>query len=145
MWACYKGNKRLYDIYTTMKQRCYNKNHKKYKHYGGRGIKVCSEWLESYSNFYEWAINNGYSDNLTLDRIDTNGNYEPNNCRWATQKEQQNNKRTNTNITYNGETHNLKQWAEIKGINYKALWKRLHDGWSVERALTTPQKARNKK
>lgn len=102
-----------------MKQRCCGYNAKSYKHYGGRGITVCEEWRNSFEAFYEWAMANGYSDSLTLDRIDVNGNYEPSNCRWATMKEQNNNKRNNRNITYKGETHTLAQWIEIlKSIDY---------------------------
>lgn len=84
---------RLYNIWQAMKTRCYNKNHKYYKDYGGRGITVCPEWQHDFLKFREWALQNGYKENLTLDRIDVNGNYEPGNCRWATMKEQNENKR----------------------------------------------------
>lgn len=109
---------RLYNIYAAMKQRCYNQGIKSFKDYGGRGIEVCEEWRNSFEAFYEWAMANGYADNLTLDRIDVNGNYEPTNCRWATRKEQNNNKRNNCKITYKDETHTLAEWIEILKAEY---------------------------
>lgn len=84
---------RLYRIWNGMKQRCHNENHPRFKDWGGRGIKVCDEWKQSFKTFYDWSIQNGYSDNLSIDRINNNGNYDPNNCRWSTVQEQNKNKR----------------------------------------------------
>lgn len=85
-------NTRLYRIYYSMKTRCYNPKHKAFHRYGGRGITVCNQWLDDFSSFKEWAVNNGYSDDLSIDRINNDGNYEPSNCRWATAKMQANNR-----------------------------------------------------
>lgn len=136
---------RLYEIWCGIKSRCQNPNDTCYKYYGGRGISVCPEW-QNYLNFHDWAINNGYNDSLTIERIDNDGNYEPNNCRWITKEEQARNKRTSRLITYNGETKSLIQWAEILNIKYSSLCNRLHKGWSVEKAFNTPlRKLSNKK
>jgi hypothetical protein len=106
-----------------------------YHRYGGRGITVCDEW-QTFEPFCKWAMSNGYDDCLTLDRINVNGNYEPSNCRWATPKEQANNRRTNHLLTHDGETHTIKEWAEILGINHRTLVGRINQlGWSVEKAL----------
>lgn len=130
---------RIYSIYKGMKDRCRYKTNDNYERYGGRGIRVCEEWLADYMNFYNWAINNGYKEGLTLDRIDPNKNYEPDNCRWATYKEQANNTRRNNFITYNGETHTLTEWAEKLGIKRSTLNTRIHrQHWNIEKALTTP-------
>lgn len=133
-----KSNTRLYNIYHHMKARCYNITHDRYKDYGARGIVVCDEWLTDFTAFYNWSIENGYRENLTIDRIDVNGNYEPNNCRWATPKEQQRNTRYNRNYTINGETHCLIEWCERLNRNYNTVACRINRGWPVEKALFTP-------
>ena len=112
---------RLWRIWTEMKNRCHSRN----PNYGGRGISVCEEWMD-FSAFKEWALSNGYRDDLTIDRRDVNGNYCPDNCRWLTMKEQQNNRRNNLRVEFNGEVHTLSEWSDILGVNYKALWRRFH-------------------
>ena len=129
------SNTKLLYIYSNMKQRCYNKKTPGYKNYGGRGIKVCDEWLNSFENFYHWAIENGYQEDLTIDRINNDGNYEPSNCRWATKLEQVRNRRNTILITYNNETKTIKEWAEQYNIEFCTLRTRLNRGWDIERAL----------
>ncbi len=119
-----------------MKSRCYCESATAFDTYGGRGITVCDEWKSDFETFYKWAIDNGYNDALTIDRIDTNGNYEPSNCRWATMKEQTNNVRRNNRVEFNGVVHTVSEWSDITGINKKTLWNRLSRGWPIEKALT---------
>ena len=128
---------RLNGIWRKMKDRCNNPNCSSYKNYGGRGIKVCEEW-QTFEPFYIWAINNGYSEDLSIDRIDVDGNYEPSNCRWADSKTQGNNTRRNHYLTYKGETKTLTEWAEIIGINRNTLNERIKSKWTIESALETP-------
>lgn len=126
----------LYGIWNGIKQRCLNKNNKNYKNYGNRGIKICDKWTNDFNSFYNWAIQNNYQEGLSIDRINVNGNYEPNNCRWVTQKIQQNNKRNNIFITYNNETHTIAEWAEIFKINKNLLYQRLNrDKLPFEKAI----------
>ena len=114
-------NKRLYSIYKNMKNRCYNKNGQDYNYYGGKGVIICDEWINDYMNFKNWALKNGYSDNLTIDRINVNGNYEPSNCRWVDMKTQMNNTTQNHMITYNGEIKTMAEWSEILDIPYGVI------------------------
>ena len=107
-----------------MRDRCTNENNNYYKNYGGRGISVCEEWL-SFDNFKSWALENGYSDELTIDRIDNNGNYCPQNCRWADRFQQANNTSTNRHLTYNGRTMTFSEWARELGIYNTTLYRRL--------------------
>ena len=130
-----KKKTRLYRIWTGMKTRCLNEKFRDYEDYGGRGITVCPEWME-FEPFCEWAMANGYEDNLTLDRKDNNGNYCPENCRWETVKTQENNRRNNRLITHNGKTLTLSQWAEETGINMRTIQYRLNHGWDVCKALS---------
>ena len=130
-----KKHTRIYGIWCAMKGRCANKHHKSFKHYGGRGIKVCDEWQKDFLKFFVWANENGYADGLTIDRIDINGNYEPGNCRWVSYKQQNRNYSRNHLITFNGETLCLSDMAEKYGINKARLHHRLSHGWSIERAL----------
>lgn len=110
-----------------MRGRCFNKNNKNYKNYGYRGISICNDLVNKngFANFVKWAMENGYKENLTIDRIDTNGNYSPENCRWVTYKENQNNRRNNRLIQCNGEVKTLSEWAEVCGITQTELKRRL--------------------
>lgn len=128
-------NTRLYRKWRGIIDRCYNVKTNGYKNYGGRGIKVCDEWKKDYMNFYNWAYKTGYKDGLTIDRINNDGDYEPNNCRWLTVKEQCNHKRNNHLLTYNGMTYTLKQWSEKLNISYSTIKGRSLKGWNNEEIL----------
>ena len=131
-----RKQERLYGVWLGMKNRTRNSNHKDYKYCGAKGITICEEWDKSYESFKAWALNNGYRDDLTIDRIDDNGNYCPENCRWADAYTQANNKSNNHLITYNGKTQNMTQWARELGVSRGLIKDRLKSGWSVEDALT---------
>lgn len=132
------SNTRLYKIWQGMLKRCNNEKSAMYKHYGKRGIKVCDEWC-GFEKFRDWAIHNGYSESLTLDRIDNDGGYSPDNCRWVDMKTQERNTSRNRYITFRGETLCLMEWAEKLNINYRTLQDRICvRGWSIERAFLTP-------
>ena len=133
----HKVGTRIYRIWRGMKTRCENSKDYHYEFYGKRGIKVCDEW-QKFEPFYKWATENGYAEHLTLERINNDGNYEPSNCRWATVKEQCNNRRTSRFITYNNVTRTLSEWAEIANMKPGSLAYRLKCGWSMEEALSTP-------
>jgi len=127
---------RQYKIWNGIKNRCLNIKSKEYKRYGMRGIKICDRWLK-FENFWK-DMENGYKTNLSIERINNNGNYCKENCKWATMKEQQNNRRSNTPITFNGLTLNLHQWAKKTGIKPNTIMERLKRGWTVKKALTRP-------
>ena len=116
---------RLYRIWSGMKDRTCNPNSKYWERYGGRGIGICEDWKKDFQAFLNWSITNGYKENLTIDRIDVNGNYEPLNCRWVEQKTQQRNRRNNVLITYKNETHCISEWAEILGLSTPCFFYRL--------------------
>ena len=130
-----RTTERLYNIYMNMKARCYNINNIDYKNYGGRGITICKEWLDDYTTFKKWSLENNYNDNLSIDRIDVNGNYEPNNCRWTTQIVQCNNRRNTIKITYNNQTHTITEWAEIFNIDRKLIASRYRRGLPLEKVF----------
>lgn len=130
------SNSRIYRIYRGIISRCYKKYSSSYDRYGGRGIKIFQEWLDDFMNFYNWSMENGYSENLSIDRIDPNGNYCPENCRWSTAKEQANNTRSTIFLTYNGETKSASEWAEITGISRNTITRRKRDGWTDAECLT---------
>lgn len=135
-------NTRLYSIWSNMKSRCTNPKNTSYIRYGGRGIRYEPIW-ERFEPFYKWAMANGYADNLTLERINVDGNYGPDNCKWATRKQQSNNRRDNHFLTYNGETHTIAEWSDITGIKHPTICARLRKGMSVKEILTTPVKKRS--
>ncbi len=140
----YKHNlshSRLYNIWMKMRERCYKDYCSAYPLYGGRGIKMCDEWVgkDGFINFHTWAINNGYSDTLSIDRIDVDGNYSPENCRWVNMEIQQNNRTNNHRLTFNGENHTISEWAKIYNMPYDRLQARIANGWSIEKALLTPK------
>ena len=127
-------NTRLYNIWRAMRQRCNNPRNSRYSLYGGRGISVCKEW-EVFENFYQWAMKSGYKEDLTIDRKNTDGNYEPSNCKWSTQKEQQNNRRNNTFVIVNGVSHTVSEWAEIIHVKSATLRAHLKRGNTVNYIL----------
>lgn len=130
------GN-RIRNIYMKMKNRCYCKTSKSFPNYGGRGIDICDDWLgkNGLENFYKWSVENGYNENLSIDRIDNNKGYSPNNCRWTDIKTQQNNRRNNIIIEYKNKKQTLKQWCDELGSNYKTALRRFNKGFSTEEIL----------
>lgn len=128
---------RLYSVWSSMKDRCFNSKIDSYKNYGARGISVCDDWM-NFINFYAWAINNGYKKGLTIERIDYNGNYEPSNCTWIPFKDQSKNRSSNHWIEFQGEVKTMSQWARDLGLKRETIKDRIRGGWPTEKALTTP-------
>ena len=137
-----KCNTSEYTTYKGIKGRCYNTNNKDYPSYGGRGIKVCDRWIESFQNFYD-DMGPKPSKKHSLDRIDNNGDYEPNNCRWANLEDQNNNRRSNKYITYNNETLTYAQWSRRLGGSDGIVHGRIKRGWDPIKAITTPVRKNN--
>ena len=137
-----KSNTRLYRIYKKMVRRCYVKDDPAYNNYGGRGIDVCDEWKNSFSAFCDWAVNNGYTETLSIDRINNDLGYSPSNCRWANRKEQSNNRRSNRMFEINGVKKDLTQWCEEYGMPYNRVWSRISNGWDIKDALLYKEDAR---
>ena len=134
---------RLYNIWYGMLTRCNNPKHEAYSNYGGRGIKVS---FKDFDSFTEWALSNGYEEHLTIDRIDNNKDYSPDNCRWVTMKEQQNHRRNNSIYEYMGEKHTIAEWARLYGVPYDLLCDRLtREHMSIDMALTKPTQKRERK
>jgi len=131
----YTMKTKLYNVWRNMRQRCFNVLCPGYRYYGGRGIKVCREWL-NFDTFKQWASNNGYEEGLSIERIDNNSGYYPGNCRWATRLEQANNTRQNLNLEYQGRTQTLSQWARELNIKKGTLLYRLKSGWNKKRVFT---------
>lgn len=135
--SVYSKSSKLYRKWTCMRERCRNPKSQNYANYGGRGVRVCDEW-QDYLVFEKWAIQNGYNENhkrgeMTIDRIDVNGDYCPENCRLASAKTQANNTRKNRFLEMDGKRKTLSQWAETFGIPYDLMWNRINRGWSIEK------------
>lgn len=133
---------RLYYVWNGMHQRCYNPNNERYSSYGGRGIRVCAEW-DDFATFRDWALSAGYDESAsygecTLDRINVNGNYCPDNCRWVNEAVQSRNRTTNIYLTYKGETKVLKDWARMLKTDGQVLKRRIEKGWTPEQIIETP-------
>jgi hypothetical protein len=133
-------NTRIYSIWLNMKARCCNPNNPGYHNYGGRGIKICEEWHNSFQSFRKWAFDNGYTDNLTIDRINNNKGYFPENCRWISNLKQQSNRNNNIKISFKGKTKTISEWAREKNMSFNMLRHRLNSGINIEKALHLPHK-----
>lgn len=132
-------NTRIYSIWCDMKRRCNNEKCKNYKDYGAKGIKVCDEWEKNFISFYLWSIDNGYDDTLTIDRINNNKGYSPDNCRWTTRKQQNNNRKCNVLVEYNGHIKTLSTICDEMKLNYEVIRLRISSGMSFEKAISLPK------
>ncbi len=139
------GQTRLYRIWAAMNRRCDLETHGAYDRYGGRGIHVCAEWANSFQAFEQWAMSSGYSDELSIDRRDNDGGYEPGNCRWVTEKVQANNRSSNRTVIYEGVEMTLASFAELIGLDPNTVAYRLNNGWSIEETATKRQANRDYK
>ncbi len=145
--AIHTRRERLYKIFISMHHRCEKEYHPQYERYGGRGISVCDEWSgeHGYENFRNWAFQNGFDPtakrkDMSIDRIDNDGNYEPSNCRWTSYKQQSNNRRSNHLITIDGITHTISEWADIVEIDQRTISSRIFNGWSEQDAVLRPKR-----
>lgn len=129
---------KLYSIWNGMKNRCYTRSSGSYKDYGAKGVRICDEWHYDYMKFYKWAIENGYKEGLTIDRIDFTDDYKPSNCRWATTIQQGNNRSDNILLSFNGITHTITEWSRITCLSKATIQYRKYQGWSDEKILSTP-------
>lgn len=139
-FASHRQYSKLYHTWNAIKYRCNNPKSKDFANYGERGISICTEWENDFLAFYKWAMQNGYSPELTIDRIDNNGNYCPENCRWVTTATQNTNKRNAVLLSYNGKTMCCAEWERELGLNRNTVLQRYHRGWNVEECLHGRQK-----
>lgn len=138
-----QSHTRVYRIYAKMLRRCFVESDLAYSRYGGRGITMCDEWKNSFVAFSDWAYANGYADNLTIDRIDNNGDYCPENCRWTDYLTQSNNKRNNRVYEHNGETKTLSEWCRTLNLPYRRIYFRITNGWTFEEAISQKKYVNN--
>ncbi|MFZ3172051.1 MAG: hypothetical protein WA118_08735 [Carboxydocellales bacterium] len=138
----YSHKERLYQTWQNMRRRCFDPKNNRWSHYGGRGITICPEWND-YQSFRNWAMNNGYTDDLSIDRVDVDGNYCPENCRWVNAKTQANNVSRNHILVCEGKKMTMSELAGYLGISYAALQHRVERGWNMESISTTPQRRMN--